>query len=66
MEGADPPEYNGRQVRYSYNYGTAGATDDIMSRLSTIFDHADGDGVLDAGGPDSWAIRAAGPREVFR
>jgi len=38
---------NGREV--NYDYGTAGAVDDIMSRLSSIFDDADDDGTIDAG-----------------
>jgi len=38
---------NDRSV--GYDYGTAGATDDIMSRLSSIFDDADSDGDLDTG-----------------
>ncbi|HYW78279.1 MAG TPA: hypothetical protein VE890_01840, partial [Thermoguttaceae bacterium] len=38
---------NGREV--NYDYGTAGAIDDIMSRLSSIYDDADDDGAIDAG-----------------
>ena len=38
---------NGREI--NYDYGTAGAIDDIMSRLSSIFDDADDDGTIDTG-----------------
>jgi RHS repeat-associated protein len=38
---------NGREVHY--NYGATGAIDDIMSRLSSIYDDANDDGDIDAG-----------------
>ena len=38
---------DGRQVHY--DYGTAGAIDDVMSRISAIYDDANDDGDIDAG-----------------
>jgi hypothetical protein len=40
---------NGRHVNYNYNYGTAGAVDEIMSRLSAIFDDVNNDGDINTG-----------------
>ena len=39
---------DGREVDYHYNYGTDAAVDEVMSRLSAIYDDADDDGVVDA------------------
>lgn len=47
-------DYPGGGRTVSYDYGAADAVDDIMSRLSSIFDDADDDGVLD-GGEDVYA-----------
>lgn len=38
---------NGREV--SYDYGTAGAIDEVMSRVGSIFEDADDDGQIDSG-----------------
>ncbi len=53
---------NGRAV--GYDYGTAGAVDAIMSRLSSIFDDANSNGTLDTGETVDAAYKYLGAGQI--
>ena len=57
---------DGREINYDYSHGTDAAIDEVMSRLSAIYDDADDDGDIDAGEDVYASYRYLGADSIVR